>query len=107
MDDMEDPRPRSPNGSLLYLKLINPKNGLPHWASHPVSIDEFLEYKHRLYLAMKARERREAAAARKEARLQPQRDEAAAQAAARKAVRAASDARRAASCVSRASLSEA
>ena len=105
MDDMEDPRPRSPNGSLLYLKSINPKNGLPHWASHPVSSDEFEEYKHRLTRAIKARERREEAAARKEAKLQPQRDEAAAKAAARKAVRAASDARRAASCVARAALS--
>ena len=107
MDDMDDPRPRSPNCSLLYLKSINLKNGLPYWASHPASAAEWPVYKHYLYLAMKARERREAAAARKEARLQPQRDEAAAQAAARKALRAASDARRAASCVARASLSEA
>ena len=107
MDDMDDPRPRSPNGSLLYLNSINPKNGLPYWASHPVSLDEFGEYTRRLTLAMKARARCEKAAARKEAKLQPQRDEAAAKAAARKAVRAASDARRAASCVARAALSEA
>ena len=107
MDDMPDPRPRSSNGTLLYRKTINPENGLPHWASHPVSIEEWPVYQHNLYLSLKLRDRREAAAARKEARLQPQRDEAAAQAAARKALRAASDARRAASCVARASRSEA